>query len=59
LPISGTKRVKYLEENPGPQEVALSRDDLAMIDEVFSRCGGGCALHGRMDARIARLIVIA
>lgn len=35
VPIPGTKRRKYLEENVGALNVKLSRDDLARIDEVF------------------------
>jgi aryl-alcohol dehydrogenase-like predicted oxidoreductase len=37
VPIPGTKRRKYLEENVGAQGVQLSADDLARIDEVFPR----------------------
>ncbi len=35
VPIPGTKRRKYLEENVGALNVQLSADDLARIDEVF------------------------
>jgi aryl-alcohol dehydrogenase-like predicted oxidoreductase len=35
VPIPGTKRRKYLEENIGALNVTLSQDDLARIDEVF------------------------
>ncbi|HEX6036912.1 aldo/keto reductase [Longimicrobium sp.] len=35
VPIPGTKRVKYLEENAGAADVELSADDLRRIDEVF------------------------
>lgn len=35
VPIPGTKRRKYLEENVGALDVKLTRDDLARIDEVF------------------------
>ncbi|HKN94847.1 MAG TPA: aldo/keto reductase [Thermoleophilaceae bacterium] len=34
VPIPGTKRRKYLEENVGAAEVRLSDDDLARIDEA-------------------------
>ncbi len=34
VPIPGTKRRKYLEENIGALEVALTQDDLELIDEV-------------------------
>ncbi len=40
VPIPGTKRVRYLEENVGATEVALSAADLARID--------GVAPHGRV-----------
>ncbi|UQN06169.1 aldo/keto reductase [Deinococcus sp. QL22] len=35
VPIPGTKRVKYLEDNLGAVDVQLSADDLAAIDTVF------------------------
>ncbi len=35
VPIPGTKRRKYLEENVGALNVKLSQEDLARIDEVF------------------------
>jgi aryl-alcohol dehydrogenase-like predicted oxidoreductase len=35
VPIPGTKRRKYLEENVGALDVTLSADDLRRIDEVF------------------------
>ena len=34
VPIPGTKRVSYLEENAAAAEVSLSRDDLARLDEI-------------------------
>ena len=34
VPIPGTKRVKYLEENVGALAVSLSADDLRRIDEI-------------------------
>jgi aryl-alcohol dehydrogenase-like predicted oxidoreductase len=35
VPIPGTKRVKYLEDNLGALEVELSPDDLSALDELF------------------------
>jgi len=35
VPIPGTKRVRYLEENAAAAEVELSADDLRRIDEAF------------------------
>jgi len=35
VPIPGTKRRKYLEENVAAVEVKLTKDDLQRIDEVF------------------------
>ena len=35
VPIPGTKRRKYLEENVGALNLNLSQEDLARIDEVF------------------------
>jgi aryl-alcohol dehydrogenase-like predicted oxidoreductase len=37
VPIPGTKRVAYLEENLGALDVELTGDDLARIDEAFPR----------------------
>ncbi len=37
VPIPGTKRIKYLDENLGALGVVLSEDDLAAIDAVFPR----------------------
>ena len=34
VPIPGTKRVKYLEENVGALDVQLSPEDLRRIDEI-------------------------
>jgi aryl-alcohol dehydrogenase-like predicted oxidoreductase len=35
VPIPGTKRRKYLEENVGAVEVMITRDDLAFIDSIL------------------------
>jgi aryl-alcohol dehydrogenase-like predicted oxidoreductase len=35
VPIPGTKRIAYLEENAGALDVQLSDDDLRRIDEAF------------------------
>jgi aryl-alcohol dehydrogenase-like predicted oxidoreductase len=35
VPIPGTKRVRYLEENVGAAEVELTSDDLAELDSTF------------------------
>ena len=35
VPIPGTKRRKYLEENAGAESVKLTKEDLRRIDEVF------------------------
>lgn len=37
IPIPGTKKVRYLEENAAAVDVVLSRDDLKDIDELVSR----------------------
>lgn len=34
VPIPGTKRIKYLEENIGAADVVLSSDDLQKLDEI-------------------------
>ena len=35
VPIPGTKRRKYLEENAAAVEIKLTKEDLARIDAVF------------------------
>lgn len=35
VPIPGTKRTRYLEENLGALEVSLDKDELARIDAIF------------------------
>ena len=37
VPIPGTKRVNYLEENLGALEVELSKDELAQLDEIVPK----------------------
>ena len=37
VPIPGTKRRKYLEENAAASQIKLSHEDLARLDEVFPR----------------------
>jgi aryl-alcohol dehydrogenase-like predicted oxidoreductase len=34
LPIPGTKRIRYVEENVGAAELSLSDEDLAELDAV-------------------------
>jgi aryl-alcohol dehydrogenase-like predicted oxidoreductase len=37
IPIPGTKRRKYLEENAAAVEIVLSKKDLENIEEIVSR----------------------
>jgi aryl-alcohol dehydrogenase-like predicted oxidoreductase len=37
IPIPGTKKRKYLEENAGAADVTLTKDDLKKIEEVVNR----------------------
>jgi aryl-alcohol dehydrogenase-like predicted oxidoreductase len=37
VPIPGTKRVRYLEENARAADIDLSDDDLARIEEAFPK----------------------
>ena len=46
VPIPGTKRTKYLEENVRAVEVKLSKDDLAALDALAPR---GVAAGARYD----------
>lgn len=41
VPIPGTKRRKYLEENAGAIDIQLTADDLARIDAVSPKAFGG------------------
>jgi aryl-alcohol dehydrogenase-like predicted oxidoreductase len=40
VPIPGTKRLRYLEENVGAVDVALSREDLRQLDALPAPIGG-------------------
>jgi len=53
VPIPGTKRRKYLEENLGAADVSLTADDLARIDDLFPR---GAAHGPRYPEQIMALI---
>ena len=35
VPIPGTKRVKYLEQNAAAAEIELTADDLSRLDDAF------------------------
>jgi aryl-alcohol dehydrogenase-like predicted oxidoreductase len=55
VPIPGTKRRRYLEENAAALDLALSRADLARIDEVAPRgAAAGERYPAAMMASIAR-----
>jgi aryl-alcohol dehydrogenase-like predicted oxidoreductase len=53
VPIPGTKRRRYLEENAGALQVELSADDLARIDTVAPR---GVAAGERYPAQALRAV---
>jgi aryl-alcohol dehydrogenase-like predicted oxidoreductase len=53
VPIPGTKRRKYLEENVGALDVVLTTDDLRRIDEVAPR---GAASGERYAENMMKLI---
>lgn len=53
VPIPGTKRRKYLEENVGALEVELTSEDLEEIEKVFPR---GAASGPRYQADMMQLI---
>lgn len=50
VPIPGTKRVRYLEENVGATEVELSPDDLAALAEAVPRGAVAGARYGDMGS---------
>jgi aryl-alcohol dehydrogenase-like predicted oxidoreductase len=53
VPIPGTKRVKYLEDNLGAPEVVLSSDELSALDELFSP---GAATGERYAPKMMELV---
>jgi aryl-alcohol dehydrogenase-like predicted oxidoreductase len=56
VPIPGTKRVKYLEDNVGAIDVDLSTDDLAQIERVMPK---GAVAGQRYNETMMRLIDVA
>ena len=56
VPIPGTKRVKYLEDNVGAVDVNLSADDLAQIEKVLPK---GAFAGQRYNETMMRLIDVA
>ena len=40
VPIPGTKRVEYLEQNVGALELALTEDEVARLDKLADRVAG-------------------
>jgi aryl-alcohol dehydrogenase-like predicted oxidoreductase len=53
VPIPGTKRRKYLEENAGAVDLTLSADDLRRLDEVFP---SGAAAGMRYPEHMMKLV---
>jgi aryl-alcohol dehydrogenase-like predicted oxidoreductase len=53
VPIPGTKRRRYLEENAAALNIALSADDLRRIDEVAPR---GAAAGARYPTQVMGLL---
>lgn len=49
VPIPGTKRVKYLEENAGAIDLTLTPDDLAKIDAAFPKDAAAGARYPDMS----------
>ena len=50
VPIPGTKRRSYLEENAGASEIELDADDLAQLDEAFPPAAAAGARYADMSA---------
>jgi aryl-alcohol dehydrogenase-like predicted oxidoreductase len=40
VPIPGTKRVEYLDQNVGALDITLSDDELARLDKLADRVAG-------------------
>ena len=53
VPIPGTKRVRYLEENVGALDLALTPDDLRRLEEVFPQ---GAAAGTRYPEQMMALL---
>jgi aryl-alcohol dehydrogenase-like predicted oxidoreductase len=51
VPIPGTKRRKYLEENAGAAGVELTEEDLASIEEVMPRGSAAGERYGEEQMR--------
>jgi aryl-alcohol dehydrogenase-like predicted oxidoreductase len=49
IPIPGTKRVKYLEENVGALEVQLSDAELQEINDIFPAGAASGARYADMS----------
>jgi len=56
IPIPGTKRVKYLEENVGAVDVKLTAEDLAQIEKILPK---GAAAGQRYNEQMMRLVEVA
>jgi aryl-alcohol dehydrogenase-like predicted oxidoreductase len=56
VPIPGTKRVKYLEENVGALDVKLTAEDLAQIEKILPK---GAAAGQRYNEQMMRLVEVA
>ncbi len=50
VPIPGTKRVKYLEENVGAADIELTREDLDALEEAVPREAVAGARYGDMSS---------
>ncbi|MCU1272061.1 MAG: aldo/keto reductase family oxidoreductase [Acidobacteriaceae bacterium] len=56
VPIPGTKRVKYLEENVGALDVKLTAEDLTQIEKILPK---GAAAGQRYNEQMMRLVEVA
>jgi len=56
VPIPGTKRVRYLEENVGALDVKLTAEDLAQIEKTLPK---GAAAGQRYNEQMMRLVEVA
>ena len=50
VPIPGTKRVKYLEENVAAADVALDAEDLSALEQAVPRDAVAGARYGDMSS---------
>jgi aryl-alcohol dehydrogenase-like predicted oxidoreductase len=55
VPIPGTKRIAYLEENGAAASIALSTEELRQLDEMFPRGAASGERYSDMAMKVVNL----